>query len=70
MSDETVADIATLDAPYGREIRLQEVVYSAEMRLLRVTIKEGRRITIVNLDAPTVSELARLMNDWAGRVSR
>ncbi len=70
MIEETVHPIAKLDAPYGRELRLHDVLYGEDMQLLRLTIKEGRRITIVNLDAATVEELARLMSDWAARAKR
>ena len=57
--------IDTIAAPYGREIWLTEVDFESGMRLLRVTIREGTRYTILELDARTASHWARSMGDWA-----
>ena len=45
MTDSVKTRLKTIAAPYGREIRLDEVVYASGMRLLRVTIREGARYT-------------------------
>ncbi|HYA73984.1 MAG TPA: hypothetical protein VEF36_12590 [Roseiarcus sp.] len=55
----------TIQAPYGRVIRLDEVDFESGMRLLRVTIREGGRFTILDLDAPTAAQWGRAMSDWA-----
>ncbi|MGD0561852.1 MAG: hypothetical protein ABSA66_02080 [Roseiarcus sp.] len=55
----------TIQAPYGRVIRLDEVDFESGMRLLRVTIREGARFTILDLDAPTAAQWGRAMSDWA-----
>ncbi|MHB8884947.1 MAG: DUF6967 family protein [Methylovirgula sp.] len=55
----------TIIAPYGREIRLDDVAFESGMRLLRVTIREGGRYTILDLDAATVTQWSRAMRDWA-----
>ncbi|MGO9007484.1 MAG: DUF6967 family protein [Beijerinckiaceae bacterium] len=55
----------TISAPYGREIRLDEVEFESGMRLLRVTIREGHRFTILDLDAATATQWGRAMSDWA-----
>lgn len=57
--------IATIAAPYGREIWLTEVDFESGMRLLRVTIREGSRYTILDLDPATAESWARSMSDWA-----
>ena len=57
--------IDTIAAPYGREIRLTEVDFDSGMRLLRITIREGARYTILELDAPTAAHWGRSMADWA-----
>ena len=51
MSEEKVTPLDRFAAPYNREVRLHDVVYESGMRLLRVTVKEGRRITILDVDA-------------------
>ncbi len=58
-------EVDTIAAPYGREIRLTEVDFDSGMRLLRVTIREGGRYTILELDAPTAGRWAQSMAAWA-----
>ncbi len=55
----------TIAAPYGREIWLTEVDFESGMRLLRITIREGARYTILDLDAATAGRWAQAMGDWA-----
>jgi len=55
----------TIAAPYGREVWLTEVDYESGMRLLRVTIREGARYTILDLDPPTAERWAQSMSAWA-----
>jgi hypothetical protein len=69
MPGETKERLETLTAPYGREVRLDDVRFESGMRLLRVTIREGMRITVLDLDAETALALSRTMVDWAGRVN-
>jgi hypothetical protein len=56
---------ATIQAPYGRLISLDEVDFESGMRLLRVTIREGGRFTILDLDAASAAQWGRAMTDWA-----
>lgn len=67
MSEEIKTRIATLEAPYRREIWLDEVRFESGMRLLRVTIKEGRRFTQIDLDEATADLWGQTMLDWARR---
>lgn len=67
MSEEIKTRIATLEAPYRREIWLDEVRFESGMRLLRVTIKEGRRFTQLDLDEATADQWGQAMLDWAHR---
>ena len=65
MSDEERTELATIDAPYGRRIRLQDVRFESGMRLLRVIVREGNRITVFELDTATARTWAAAMQDWA-----
>lgn len=67
MSAETKSRLAAIAAPYRREVTLDEVCFESGMRLLRVTIREGHRITQLDLDADTAMEWSRTMQDWASR---
>jgi len=67
MSGEEKEHLETLIAPFGREVRLDEVRFESGMRLLRVTVKEGRRITQLDIDADTALAWAKVMNLWGER---
>lgn len=65
MSAEVKTRIAALQAPYRREVWLDDVLFESGMRLLRVTIKEDRRFTQLDLDQETASRWGQTMLDWA-----
>ena len=65
MDGETRERLETLSAPYGREVRLDDMRFESGMRLLRVTIREGKRITVLDVDAPTALAWAKTMTQWA-----
>ncbi len=67
MSADTKTRIATIEAPYRREVWLDDVQFESGMRLLRVTIKEGRRFTQLDLDEATADQWGQTMLDWARR---
>ena len=64
MSFENTEDLADLAAPYGKELKLQEVTYEGGMRLLRLRIKEGKRFTTLDLDPNTIASLMTIFKDW------
>lgn len=62
----SVTEICKIDAPYRREIVLQDVMFESGMRLMRVRIREGRaRFTILDIDPATATTWGRQMLDWA-----
>lgn len=65
MSDATVTDIRRIEAPYRREVLLQNVLHESGMTLLRVRIREGHRFTILDIDAATAEAWAGTMLEWA-----
>ena len=65
MSDSVKTRSPTIAAPYGREIRLDDVAYESGMKLLRVTIREGARYTMLEIDAATALDWADEMRKWA-----
>jgi len=65
MSDSVKTRLAEIDAPYGRRLWLDNVAYASGMELLRVTIREGARYTILELDPSTARAWAQAMSDWA-----
>lgn len=69
MSAHTRTPIETITAPYGREIRLDEIAYETGMTLLRVTIREGARYTILEIDPATARRWSEALGAWAQKVS-
>ncbi len=65
MSATPKSHLGEIAAPYGRRIRLDEVAYDGGMNLLRLTIREGSRFTILEIDAPTAREWGGMMTQWA-----
>jgi hypothetical protein len=65
VSAESKTRIAALQAPYRREVWLDNVRFESGMQLLRVTIKEGQRFTQLDLDAETADRWGQAMLDWA-----
>jgi hypothetical protein len=68
VSAEIKTRIATVVAPYRREVWLDDVQFESGMRLLRVTIKEGRRFTQLDLDEETADQWGQTMLDWVRRM--
>jgi hypothetical protein len=67
VSAEIKTRIATVIAPYRREVWLDDVQFESGMRLLRVTIKEGQRFTQLDLDGETADQWGQAMMNWARR---
>ena len=67
MSDE-FREIAAYELPYSRKAELREVTFDGGMKMLRLILREGKRITQVDLDADSAMALSDAMGDW-GRVN-
>jgi len=70
VSGETVTRLERFQAPYGREVTLDDVVHESGMKMLRITVREGRRFTIFDLDAPTAAHFGSGLLNWSERVGR
>lgn len=65
---ETVTEREAVALPWGKEMVVQEVAYDSGLKLLRLRIREGRRFTIVDLDARAIARLRALTDDWTDAV--
>lgn len=68
MIDATITELEKITAPYGREIKLENVAYENGMRVLRIHIREGNRFTVMDIDANAASKWGEAMSAWAGQV--
>ena len=53
------------DLPFGRTVKLQDVVHDGGLRMLRMTYREGRRFTIIDLDDNSAKSFGDDLIDWA-----
>jgi hypothetical protein len=58
-------EMARMPAPWNREIRLLKVRFDSGFEMLRVSIKEGKRFTTLDLDPMSAKKLAGLIAGWA-----
>lgn len=65
MSESVKTRIGEIQAPYGRNIRLDNLAHESGMEMLRLTIREGFRYTILEIDAETAKAWGDAMNAWA-----
>ena len=65
MTDSVKTRIAEIEAPYGRNLRLDNVAFESGLEMLRVTIREGSRYTILEIDPATAEAWGEAMRSWA-----
>ncbi len=65
MEGEKLTPIAKWDLAFSKKASLRDVEYDSGMHLLRMTIREGTRITDVNLHAEAAQEIGEAMIKWA-----
>jgi hypothetical protein len=57
--------LENLDLPWGKKVVVQELEYETGLRMLRLRFREGTRFTLIDLDAPSVQQLAETMLSWS-----
>jgi len=65
VSDETVSELDRFDAPWNRQVTLQDVRHESGLRMLRIRIKEGTRFTVMDIDEDTAARWGKAMSGWA-----
>jgi len=62
---ETVTDIAELELPFRRSASLKNAEFENGLNFLRLTLREGRRFTVIDLDPDSAQKLGGIMQRWA-----
>jgi hypothetical protein len=65
VSDETVSELDRFDAPWNKQVTLQDVRHESGLRMLRIRIREGTRFTVMDIDQHTAAHWGKAMSDWA-----
>ncbi|MCP3672882.1 MAG: hypothetical protein GY829_00225 [Gammaproteobacteria bacterium] len=63
--EEKIKELKAIEAPYGKKIVFQEVVYENGTSILRMRIREGNRFTIIDLDNNSASQIAEVTSNWS-----
>jgi hypothetical protein len=63
--EDEVNDLGKLDLPYGKEVKVEEIVYEGGMKLLRLRLREGKRHTVIELDPDSAGKWADILGPWA-----
>ena len=58
---EVINEIARFELPYRRRAIVKEVIFDSGMRMTRLIIKEGTRITQVDLDAEAAENIGQTL---------
>lgn len=66
MTDGVQTELAKLDLPFGRRATLRKVKYDSGLRMVRLVLKEGTRITQVDMDDSSAQALGRALVAAAG----
>ena len=65
MADGALTDLAEIELPFGRRAVLREVRFDSGLRMVRLVLREGRRITQIDMDEAAARALAGALNDAA-----
>ncbi len=65
--ESVITRLDELTAPYGKQVKLEDVAYENGMRVLRIHIREGNRFTVMDIDENTASKWGTAMMDWAAQ---
>ena len=64
-SEKVITEMETVQLPWAKTIELGEAEYDGGYKMIRLRIREGRRITDLELDAETATTLAEKLDTWA-----
>lgn len=67
---ETITHLDRFLIPWGKEIDLKIVKYESRLKMLRITIREKNRFTVIDLDTEAASKLADYLTTWAKHARR
>lgn len=65
MSDEPITrELGVLEAPWAKIIELSDTEYDNGFKMLRLRIREKKRITDLELDFETAKALGAKLSEW------
>ncbi len=67
MTADKMVEISRHELPYTRKASLHDHEYESGMHLLRLTIREGHRITAVDLSVENAQAIGQDLLNWAAK---
>ena len=64
---ESITDLTEIQAPWNKLIEVQETTWEGGFKMVRLRIREGKRITDLELDTETATTLGGVLADWAAK---
>ena len=68
MAEEKLKDIAELDLPFGRHAKIRLAGFESGLNMVRLVLREGKRITQVDMDEISARALAAALQDAAEEI--
>ncbi|MEO1767630.1 DUF6967 family protein [Thiobacter aerophilum] len=66
MQSDQITSLAKFTCqPFRQEVEVQQVEHAAGYVSLRLRIREGKRFTVFDIDAPTAAYWGQILTDWA-----
>ncbi len=65
INETNVVELDEILLPYGHTAKLKEIEYENGMRILRMTIRQERRFTVLDLDPSRANELGAALMNWS-----
>ncbi|MBL4805676.1 MAG: hypothetical protein JKY31_00110 [Rhodobacteraceae bacterium] len=59
--------IEDYELPYMRKLSIQNHEFESGMHLLRLTFREGNRITAIDIDRDSAAAISQSLIDWAAK---
>lgn len=69
MTEPVHRELETLEAPWAKQIEISETVYENGFKMLRLRIREKKRITDLDLDFETAKVLGAKLAAWGEAAS-
>lgn len=69
MADEVITELAKFELPFRRKASVRKVEFESGMKMVRLVLREGTRITQVDLDAEAADQLGAALLDAVQKVS-
>lgn len=62
---EIKTELGNFNLPWNKTLRIEDVDFGNGVKLVRITVREGKRITMFDLDPDGAARLKDILANWA-----